>query len=209
MPLPAILDVAEQHLFSDRDRMLAEGVPAVTADHVIRLRDVYNYWLSFPNRRDRDIVDRLMRMGVSRSQAYTDLKIIKALLGNFSKTTKDYHRYRFTEMIRRAYDKAEAANDTRAMVAAADKYAKYMQLDKEDERENIYELIPRQPFKVTDDPSVIGIKPIPNIREKIRAKKEQYWSEDIQDVQFEDVEFNPDDIFNVPKHGNSNQRDIS
>lgn len=204
MPLPAILETAEKHLFTDRDKMIAGGVPAPTADHIIRLRDVYNYWLQFPTRRDREIVARLMEVGgVARSQAYEDLKLVKALLGNFQKTTRDYHRYRFTEMIRRAYEKAEAAGDARSMVAAADKYAKYMQLDKEEEREDYYALVQKQVFKFTDDPTVIGIKPVPNIREKIKAKKEQYWSEDVQEVSFEEVDFDADEIFKPRRNDNT------
>lgn len=54
-----------------------------------------------------------------------------------------------------------------------------------------------QPFEPTDDPSVLGIKAIPNIREKIKSKIQQYWSEDIEDVEFEEVEFNEDEIFNT------------
>lgn len=196
MGLPTLFDTAQEYLFSDVEKMIASGVPAVTAEHIIRLRDVYNHWLSFPTKKDRDIILYIQQHGgVGKSQAYDDLKVVKALLGNFQKTTQDYHRYRFIEMIRRAYDKAESLGDARSMVAAADKYAKYTRLDKDEERENRYAKIQRQPFKFTDDPSVIGIKPVPNIREKIRALKERYWSEDVQDITFEDIELGEDELF--------------
>lgn len=196
MALPSIIDTAQQYLFHDVTKMVAAGVPQVTAEHIVRLRDIYNHWLSFPSKKDAEMVLYIQNSsGVGRSQSYEDLKIVKALLGNFQKTTQDYHRYRFLEMIKRAYDKAEAIGDTRSMVAAADKYAKYTRLDKDDEREARYDKIQRQPFKFTDDPSVIGIKPVPNIREKIKAKKEQYWNEDVQDITFEEIEFEEDKIF--------------
>lgn len=201
MPLPAIVETAEQYLFVDIDKMVAAGVPAITANRIVRLREVYNYWLSFPNKKEREIVQRIISSGnVSRSQAYEDLGIIKILLGNLNKSTTDYHRYRFIEMISRAYAKAEAAGDTRSMVAAADKYAKYARLDKEeDTRAEIYDQIRTQTFKFTDNPEVVGIKRIPNIREKIKAKKQQYWNEDIEDVGYEEVDFDIDKYFEPPK----------
>jgi hypothetical protein len=200
MPLPAIVEAAEQYLFTDLDKMTAAGVPAATANRILRLREVYNYWLSFPNKKEREIVQRIISSaGVSKSQAYEDLGIVKILLGNLNKSTTDYHRYRFFEMINRAFAKAEAAGDTRSMVAAADKYAKYARLDKEEEsREELYSQIRVPVFKFTDNPEVIGIKRVPNIREKIKAKKEQYWNEDIEDVGYEDVDFEVEKYF--PEH---------
>ncbi|RGZ69589.1 hypothetical protein DW978_10540 [Phocaeicola vulgatus] len=59
-----------------------------------------------------------------------------------------------------------------------------------------YDKIIVQPFEPTDDPTVLGIKPIPNVRDRIKSKIQQYWSDDIEDVDFEEVEFNEDDIFN-------------
>lgn len=196
MPLPAINDVAVRHLFASVDEMTKAGIPATTQQHIIRLRDMYNYWLAFPRKKDREIIAEIKhRYNLQNTQAYEDLRIIKNLLGNLQEASKQYHRYRFLEMITETYDLARTQKDARSMVAAADKYAKYMQLDKEDEHDARYDLIPIQPFEPTDDPTVIGIKPIADIREKIRRKKEQYWNEDIEDVLPEMVEFNEDDIF--------------
>lgn len=196
MPIPAIIDTARIFLFADKDEMDRNGLPAVTQNHLIRLRDLYNFWLRFPKKTDREIVAELSsRYGLAKTQAYTDLRLIKAILGDFQKTTKDYHRYRFIEMCQEAYEVARNIKDARSMVAAADKYAKYTQLDKEDIVDRGYDQIVIQPFEPTDDPTVIGIKPVPNIREKIEKKLKQYWCEDIDDIQFEEVEHNEDDIF--------------
>ncbi len=196
MPIPAIIDTAKNYLFSDIDDMQRAGLPEITQNHLIRLRDVYNFWLRFPRKSDRDIIGELTtRYDIQKSQAYSDLRIIKSLLGDLQKTTKDYHRYRFIEMCNEAYEIARNIKDARSMVAAADKYAKYAQLDKEDLIDKGYDQIPVQPFEPVDDPSVIGIKPIPNIREKIQKKIKEYWSDDIEDVQFEPVEYCEDDIF--------------
>ncbi len=189
------MDIAQRHLFDDRDRMLAEGIPLPTVERVIRLRDMYNYWLSFPSKKDKDIRQELIARGISMSQAYEDIRIIKSLLGEFQKTTKDYHRYRFLEMVRGSYERAAAKGDARSMVAAAAQYAKYTQLDKDDDRDKGYDRIVPQKFTFTDDPEVIGIKRVPDHREKIRKTKERYWNDDIVDIDFEEVDFNPDELF--------------
>lgn len=169
--------------------MVAAGLPEPTIRHLERLRDIYNYWVAFPSKRDRDIVAELRRRyGIGDTVAREDLRYIKVLLGDLQKTSKDYHRYRFLEMITRAYDKAAQSGNTRDMVAAAAKYAKYMQLDKEDDRASIIDKVVPIVLSFTDDPSVIGIKRMPNFREKIKAMKEKYWTEATEEVDYEDLE---------------------
>lgn len=198
MPVPATIDVCQKYLFADLDEMSADGLPEVIQQRLLRLRDMYNFWLQFPRKKDLEIVAELeQRYKVSKSTAYEDIRIIKRLLGDLAKTTKDYHRYKFCQMIDETYEMAKRIKDARAMGAAANYYGKYTQLDKEDILDKGYDKIVVQPFEPTDDPSVLGIKAIPNIREKIKSKIQQYWSEDIEDVEFEEIEFNEDEIFNT------------
>ena len=150
---------------------------------------------------DKEIVLKLQQdYKLGKSQAYTDLSILKLLLGEFQKTSKDYHRYRFLEMINEAYEVGRINKDAKAMAAAADKYAKYTQLDKEDEINFDYDKIAVQAFVPTDDPSVAGFKPVPNLREVIRntIKKYEKECEYIEFVEVEEADFNPDNIFKVP-----------
>jgi len=79
-------------------------------------------------------------------------------------------------------------------------FAQIHQLDKDEREELSYDIAP-QPFKATDNPEVIGIKRMPNIRERIKAMKEKYWSEDVQDVDFEPIDFNEDELFKLKKEG--------
>ncbi len=207
MPLPAIIDTAREHLFADTLDMDRAGLPAATQEHLIRLRDLYNYWLQHPRVKDKEIVLKLQQdYKLGKTQAYADLSILKVLLGEFQKTSKDYHRYRFLEMINEAYEVARMNKDAKAMAAAADKYAKYTQLDKEDELNFDYDRIVVQAFVPTEDPSVAGFKPIPNIREVIRKKIEHYSKECdyIEEIQIEEEDFNPDDIFKVVSNGAEN-----
>jgi hypothetical protein len=51
-----------------------------------------------------------------------------------------------------------------------------------------------QPFSPTTDPTILGIKPLPNVQEKIKKMREKYWNEDIETVTFEETEYNPDSL---------------
>ena len=101
--LPAILDTAKDYLFADVSKMVADGLPEVTQRHLIRLRDIYNYWLQFPLTKDRELVAYIQQAyQLQTTQAYADLRLVKALLGDLQKSTKEYHRYRFIEMVNAA-----------------------------------------------------------------------------------------------------------
>lgn len=199
MPLPATYDIAREHLFSSVDEMTAAHVPQLIQERLIRLRDMYNFWLQYPSLKDQDIVLELKkRYNLGKSAAYEDIRIIKYLLGDLNRATKDYHRFRFSQMISEAFDMGRRTKDARAMASAANFYGKYTQLDKDDERDLGYDKIVVQPFEPSNDPSILGIKPIPNIRQRIDQKIKQYMNEDIEDVTFEEVEFNEEDIFKPP-----------
>ncbi len=196
MHQPPILEAAREYLFTSVPDMEKVGLPETTRTRLLRLRDIYNYWLQFPNTKDRELALYIKtKYELQTSQTYADIRVVKALIGDMQKASKEYHRWRFIEMCNQAYEMARVNRDAKAMVAAADKYAKYTQLDKEDLVDRGFDKIMIQPFKPTDDPSVAGFKPIPNIRERIQKKIASYWSEEIEDVEIENVEYNEDDIF--------------
>ena len=93
---------------------------------------------------------------------------------------------------------AKKRKDTKTMERAASSYAKYNRIDLEDEQAVPYDLIVVQPFTATDDPSVLGIKPIPNIQEKIQKMIAKYRAEtiDIEDVEYEEADLEEDVLFN-------------
>lgn len=199
MSMQNIYDVVSQHLFSSVDEMTIARIPEMQQKRLIRLRSVYNFWLQFPQKTDLDIAEKLQHdFGIARTQAYEDVRVIKAALGEMNKTTKDFHRYKFLQMIERTFAMAERNKDARAMAAAANHYGKYTQLDKEDAHDKGYSLIVPQNFEPTDDPSVIGIKPIPNIRERIKKKIAQYDIAEIEDIEYEEADYNENDVFAVP-----------
>ena len=198
MPRQPILEICSKDLFTAEDELL-EKYNAEQAQRVLRLRDMYNYYISNPDTKDRQFVDTAMsRHGIMKSQAYADLSIIKSLLPLLSSASRDFHRFRFNEMILETYQMAKARKDTKTMEKAASSYAKFNRVDLEDEQSLPYDLIVVQPFTATSDPRVLGIKPIPNVEEKIAAMLKKYRQEsmDIDDVDYEEVDLEEEELFN-------------
>ena len=198
MPRQPILEICSKDLFTAEDELL-EKYNAEQAQRVLRLRDMYNYYISNPDTKDRQFVDTAMsRHGIMKSQAYADLSIIKSLLPLLSSASRDFHRFRFNEMILETYQMAKARKDTKTMEKAASSYAKFNRVDLEDEQALPYDLIVVQPFTATSDPRVLGIKPIANVEEKIAAMLKKYRQEsmDIDDVDYEEVDLEEEELFN-------------
>lgn len=188
-------DICVQHLYDDVDKL--SHLPQQQRDKLLRIRSGYTIMNEFPSKKDREIIQHLQnQFQIERSAAYEDLRLIKDLLGSINKQSKDWHRFKFNNMIQKAYEMAELKNDSDSMVKAANTYGKYNQLDKEDAERIPWDEIVPQLYEPTDDPSVLGIKPIPNIREKIAAMKKKYM-EDIEDVTYEDI-----DIRELEKYAN-------
>ena len=120
------------------------------------------------------------------------------MLPHLVQASRDFHRWRYNEMILETYQMAKKRKDTKTMEKAASSYAKFNRIDLEDEQAVPYDLIVVQPFTATDDPSVLGIKPIPNIQEKIQKMIAKYRAEtlDIEDVEYEEADLEEDVLFN-------------
>lgn len=181
----------EKHLFSDVDVMRRDKVPEAVISRIVRIRDLYSQWLQTPSLSDRAVVLRLCSSyGIRKSMAYEDVRLIKMLLGNINRASKDFHRWRVNAMIERAYAIAEQRKDTRGMNAASMAYIKANNLDKADSNDINWDEILVQPFDITENPEVLGIRRVPGIQEKIRRMKEKYFNEDIEDVKYEEVDLN-------------------
>lgn len=180
-----ILTLCRENLWYDIDELRNRSLPQPTIERIVRLRTVYNWWLQYPTKREKDVVDELVgHYKLNRTYAYKDLAVLRNLLGDLGKVTKDFIRFQFNNMVMEAYTKAKERGDAAAMVAAADKYAKYNQLDKVEELSMHWELLHPQQFQITDDPSVIGFKPIPDIRNRIKKKIAQYWNDNVAEVRY-------------------------
>ena len=179
-------DICVQHLYDDVSKL--SHLAPQQRDKLLRIRSGYTIMLDFPSKKDREIIQHLQnQFGIERSAAYEDLRLIKDLLGSINRQSKDWHRFKFNNMIQKSYEMAELKNDPDSMVKASNTYGKYNQLDKEDAERIPWEEIIPQLYEPTDDPTVLGIKRVPNIREKIAAMKNKYMG-DIEDVTYEEMD---------------------
>lgn len=188
MGFPAVQDIVQVDLFTSEE-VLREKYPDVSVERVLRLRAMYNWFISNPESKDKEFVDEcLSRYGVSKTLAYDDLRIIKSVLPHITQASRDYHRWKYNEMILETYQMAKKRKDTKTMERAATSYAKFNNVNVEDEQSVPYDLIVVQPFTATQDPSVLGIKPIPNIEKKISDLIAKYRAEsmDIDDIDYEE-----------------------
>lgn len=204
MAFPNINEIARTDLFSNEGE-LRSRYPDVLVERVLRVRDMYLWSTANPEAKDRQFIETAVgRYGISRVTAYADLAVVKTLLPTIGTSTRDYHRWRYNEMIIETYQMAKKRKDTKTMERAASSYAKYNRIDVEDETAVPYDVIVVQPFTATSDPSVLGIKPIPNIQDKIQAMLKKYRAEsmDIEDVEFEEADLELDTLFdNNPDNG--------
>ena len=197
MAFPNALELCRSDLFTKEDE-LRQAYPQLLVDKVLRVRDMYNWCIANPDAKDRQFVEQeLSRYDISKVVAYSDLAIVKTLLPTLATASRDFHRWRYNEMILETYQMAKKRKDTKTMEKAASSYAKYNRIDLEDEQAVPYEMIVVQPFTATSDPTVLGIKPIPNINDKIKAMLNKYRTEtiDIEDITFEEADLEEESLF--------------
>lgn len=188
MSKPNIRDIAQRDLFTAEPQLVERYTPDQVA-HILRLREMYSWFVANPDSKDRQFITQEKdRFGISTTQAYADLAVIKMLLPLLSSASRDFHRYRANEMLLETYRMAKARKDTKTMERAASSYAKYNRVDLEDEQALPYDMIVVQPFTATSDPTVLGIKPIPNLQQRIDKMLQKYRAEtiDIEDIDYEE-----------------------
>ena len=212
MSNPNTLEICRLELFT-AEKELQQRYAESIVERIMRVREEYNWFLSNPDAKDRQFVDNaISRFGIGKSLAYSDLAIVKALLPHLAQASRDFHRYRYNEMILETFQMAKKRKDTKTMEKAASSYAKFNRVDLEDEQAVPYDLIVVQPFTATNDPTVLGIKPIPNINEKIAALLKKYQAEnlDIEDIEFEEADLEESSLFppTTLEDGASDEEDL-
>lgn len=184
MPRPGTLEICRKYLYEDTD-----NIPEAYRDRVKRIRVGFTFWYEFPMKSRSEVRDQIVNeFDVNSKTAYEDIQIVEVLLGNIKNPAKAWIRYRVNAMLEAAYAKAETMSDPKAMAMAADKLGKYNQLDKPDAEPLPFEDIVPQPFEPTDDPTPLGLKKDPNIREKKNRMLEKYMNEiEIVDIPYEEM----------------------
>ena len=204
--VPSIHDIVQSDLFTSESE-LREKFPQTSVERLLRIRAMYNWLISNPETKDKEFVDETVsRYSVSKVLAYDDLKILKSVLPHITQGSRDYHRWKYNEMILETYAMAKKRKDTKTMERAATSYAKFNNVNVEDEQSVPYDMIVVQPFTATQDPSVLGIKPIPNIDKKIKELISKYQTEsiDINDIEYEEADILPIDFQEVNEQQSDN-----
>lgn len=196
------LEICRIDLFTAQDELQQRYTDDVV-ERILRIREEYNWFIANPDAKDRQFIENAVsRFGIHKSMAYRDLGVIKALLPHLAQASRDFHRYRYNEMILETYQMAKKRKDTKTMEKAASSYAKYNRVDLEDEQAVPYDLIVVQPFTATDDPSVLGIKPMPRLQERIQELLHKYQAEniDIDDIEYEEADLDELNLFQSTKN---------
>lgn len=181
-----MMEICKANLYEDDNKL--NHLPVDQRERLKRIRSAYTLWNNYPNKSQKEILNHLMGLyPVEQRQAYRDIAIVQELLGQINKASKDWHRYKFNAMVQKAYDVAEMKQDPDAMQKAANTYAKYNQLDKEEFVALHYDEINVQTFEPSEDPTLLGIKPIKNIRARIDYFKKKF-DQDIIDITYEEID---------------------
>lgn len=88
---PANIDAIIDLMDRTPEEMDAQNVPAPVRDRILRIRALYAWWLINPRKTDQELVFKDMQdYKVQRMMAYNDLHLIKLILGNLQKVSKDF-----------------------------------------------------------------------------------------------------------------------
>lgn len=192
------LDLARENLFSSESELEAK-FGEFDIDRIMKVRAMYMWRLSNPEMKDRQFIDefRSRYPDAGKNVAHEYMVVVNTLLPALSEKAREFHRWRYNEMILETYQMAKARKDTKTMERAATSYGKLNRVDAEEIQQLPFNLIVVQPFMATSDPRVLGIEPIPNIDDKIKAMLDKYVKEtiDIEDVEFEEADLEEDDLF--------------
>ncbi len=187
MSVPINMDEYQAYLAQDENELVENNVPQHIIERVIRFRALYTYWCRFSSKSVREMVEYDMAyFKVKDSQAYDDMHCIQILMGNLQETSKKFHRWRVNQMIEEDRKAAKRDGDHRAVASMQKNYILNNMTDKEDTPELSYDKIVPLAIEPTDDPTVIGIKKIPDLRGKIKKMLKKY-NADIEYTEFQEV----------------------
>jgi hypothetical protein len=178
-------------MFTPVDELQGRYAPE-RVDHLLRIRDMYNWFLNNPSGRDRAFVAQFAaKYKVAESKIYADLALVKQLMPMLTPASREFWRTRVSDMLLETYNMAKSRKDTKAMAMAAKELGKVNRVEMDDEKEFPFDLIVLQPFTPSSDPTLVGVKPIPNV-EEVRARLKKTLIADIPDI--EDVEYEAADL---------------
>ena len=188
MSLPINIDEYSKLVVLDDNELQQQNVAVSIRERLQRLRGIYAYWLQFPSKFDKEIVDYDMKkFKVGRAQAYDDLHLTQILMGNLQQASKEFMRWKINRDLEEDLRMARQRGDMRAAASIEKNRIMNNRTDKDDEPELEFDKIVPQQFEMTDDPTVIGIQKVPGLRDRIRKLEKKYGDTKIEDADYEEI----------------------
>lgn len=199
MPLPANLDEYSRYIVMNDDELKEEHISATIIQRLHRLRGLYAYWLQFPDKFERDILQQDMALfGVGRTQAYDDVRMVQIILGNMQQATRNFMRWKINQDLEQDLKAARRAGEHKAVAAIEKARILNNRTDKEDEPETNYDRIPLFGVVMTSNPAALKIPGYDNeatLRKDIASLNKRYNREIEQEqeyTEYQEVEENGD-----------------
>ena len=192
MPLPANLDEYARYIVMNDEELLQEHVSKTVLQRLHRLRGLYAYWLQFPDKFERDILQQDMALfGVGRAQAYDDVRLVQILLGNMQQATRNFMRWKINQDLEADLKAARRQGDYRSVASLEKVRVLNNRTDKEDEPDKDYDRIPLFGVTFTTNPKVLNIPGYDNeaaLRRDIDKFNRKYSREIEKDREYADYE---------------------
>ena len=195
MPVPANLDEYSKYIVMNDDVLRKEPINPAVIQRVHRLRGLYAYWLQFPDKFERDILQQDMALfGVGRAQAYDDVRLVQIILGNMQQATRNFMRWKINQDLEQDLRAARRAGDHKSVASIEKVRVMNNRTDKEDEPDTNYDRIPLFGVVFTSNPKALGIEGYDNeasLRKDIDTMNRKY-SRDIEKEYTDYEEVNED-----------------
>lgn len=192
MPLPGDIEEYTQLIVLNDEALREKHVKPSVIERLHRLRGLYAYWLQFPDKFDRDIMQQDMALfGVGRAQAYDDLHLVQIILGNMQQATRNFMRWKINQDLEQDLKAARRAGDHRAVASIEKVRVLNNRTDKEDEPDANYDRIPLFGVVMTSNPKVLKIEGYDNeaaLRKDIEKYNRKFAREIEQEGEFADYE---------------------
>ena len=191
MKAPINIDEYAKRLPLDISELREEKLPEAFIDRIMRLRGLYTYWLQFPSKQTADLVEYDTKMwNVRKTQAYEDIQLVKALIGDLQQSNKEFWRWRINTMIMDDHKAARRAGEWRAVASMQKNLILNNKTDKEDPIDLQLDRIIPQAFEMTDNIGIVIPEAKNTSRKKIEDMLRKYGRKDdlpVDDADFEEV----------------------
>jgi hypothetical protein len=186
---PEIIDKVQRLLLAEESEIDAAGLKPGVKERIMRLREMYFYWIRNPRLNERQIVDVLRKQYELRlSQAYEDAQLLRICIGNIQQVTRQWSQWVFLQRCEEGFEMARKEGNINAFAKMLATFARGTKIAKEENTAPEYDQIVPQQFTVTTDPSVAGFRRIPNIHEKAKKLLQKYAAETEEPIaEYEEV----------------------